>query len=140
MTRKPTTQHTRQHAQPAGGVKGYYSDTFAHFADPLMDGEMSLAERRRRFDFALLAWNLGTLPPDQRITALMDILRNFPPQDRLEMKQEMGAWVERKLQLFGTCQWFIESFELREDRNRWYLTVLARVVGPSDPTDYPLQP
>jgi hypothetical protein len=56
------------------------------------------------------------------------------------MKQEMGAWVERKLQLFGTCQWFIESFELREDRNRWYLTVLARVVGPSDPTDYPLQP
>lgn len=106
-----------------------YSDTFAQFAEPLMEGNLALPARQRCFEFAMLAWNLAMLPPHKRIPALLDMLQDFPIEDRAELKQEMQVWVERKLQQFGTCQWVIDRFELRETADTWHLTVLARVLG-----------
>jgi len=127
---------------PAGWHKGLVPDNdpagdetksavFQHFADPLLDENETLSSLNTKYDLAMMGWNLGMLPAQDRLKSLASLLEDMPADLRGQVEVTLQYLIERKDARFADYPWFIHAFHLEPKGTGAVLSVAAILPPPA---------
>jgi hypothetical protein len=116
-------------SEPAGLEK--MSDALEELVEPYADLAKTGENYRKLLDLGMMAWNIALLPADERQAIIDEMIETGLASDtasaRAHAREIVETLVRRKEKLFAANQRLIVSFELRDTRDGFHLTVASTI-------------
>ncbi|MDY6938208.1 MAG: hypothetical protein SWY16_11125 [Cyanobacteriota bacterium] len=118
---------------PEGEVK--MSEVLKAFVEPYVESGMTLPQRMKLLDIAVLAWNLSLLSEESRPSIIEQAIdQSFPKTEnrvRREMREVIDELIERKQKLFAQYERYIVDFDVQETPQEFNLSVASTLIDRS---------
>jgi hypothetical protein len=101
------------------------SDVLLRFGAPLLEAAPDDASYEFGLKFCILAWNVSLLHPIDRAEQRLQILKEFPKEERDEAKAIFDMLLERKAKHFSKYRRAIVEYTLSSSENERHLSVAS---------------
>ena len=115
------------------------SEVLEEFTAPYLEETHTYKDRKKVIELAIIAWNVAIIPTHDWRLELTKVVNQLMPNTSQSLRQDMqailGEMIERKLELFGTINRMIVSYELKETKHSYELLVASTTEQPQKAED-----
>src|SRR5258705_8939873 len=93
--------------------------------EPYLDGDESLQQVQVLVGLCVLAWNIANTQGTKREGLLRETMEEFRGKGIEALEGLIGKLTQRKIDLFPDDRRLVVSWEVREDRGRFYISAAS---------------
>ncbi len=110
------------------------SEVLEEFVEPYLDFAQNRSQREKLFSIAVIAWNLATIPEDERqpmIDQLIKVgLKGNDPLAQQDTREIIDELIARKQKFFAKNKRYIVDFQLQNAGKQFHLSVASTLSNP----------
>lgn len=127
--RPPTALETLAGSRSSARERGKLSGALVALIAPYRDEVHDLAGYQLLVSIAVIAWNLATLPEEERDAALLQAAGELDVSGRAALQDTVAEFILRKHRLFPDDRRMIVSYEVTETDGAYHVIVASAALS-----------